>query len=675
MMKIAYLMHEKLPWKDLKVRIDDENDQTTGHQAHQLFWMRYLGHIRDHWWKNRGKGATVAILDTGIDRTHPAFSIPDKHCQNFTDEGDGDNVQDENGHGTHVAGIIAAKRYGKAEKASEFEGLAPKATLLIGKVLNQYGEGSSEWVAKGIDWAVDKGADIISLSMSGPHNTGVLFEAVYRAMAAGVCVIAAAGNEGSLAQNAIGYPGRYGGVITVAAHDTFGRPSLFSSSGGEIDFMAPGAEIWSTFPEKSFARFSGTSMAAPFVAGLSALIIAVHQPGKRHETPIRNNEDLKQHLMRMATHPGSHDDTTGYGALIPFKTVGTSLPLSNFPDLQSAIIYRSTYEQQIEFDDRVDYFLTQKREYWLDFIRKSSGKAWEGKMYSEHMKVIENYASGVAFIVHKSQLTYSRKLEKAFGKSDCSLRKVRHEQLLRQIMPERFKKQSLEEETPFLGQPSVSGFTGFLIGEDRLLSCRHGFYSAGITENPSDFVAVFGYRMKENKRTKKAQTTFEDYEVFSIKSVLCESPKKDSRQDWLVAKLERSVDTNQYRPIPIPQKPKELKRVENLEVGTHLYMLGHPLGLPLKFTPDGQIGEKTSNQYYKVNLDAFKGNSGSPVFEIETQTLVGIFVSGLGMEFELAEDGETIQLREVVLDNPGEAYERVQVVSTPLRKLAKLPKA
>jgi subtilisin len=160
------------------------------------------------------------------------------------------------------------------------------------------------------------------MSLGGPFTTKELFHSIHKALSQGVFVICAAGNSGSLSSNNIGYPGRFGGVITIASHDYHGNPSGFSSRGGEVDFMAPGEEIWSTYKENDYASLSGTSMATPFVAGVSALIKSKHMTTANSQTPLENNEDLKNHLLRMASHPGYHDSERGYGPLLPFQYFG-----------------------------------------------------------------------------------------------------------------------------------------------------------------------------------------------------------------------------------------------------------------------------------------------------------------------------------------------------------------
>lgn len=234
----------------------------------RINWGHYLLGIPDTWTQSQGQGIKVAVLDTGVDTDHPDLVNAIADTQDFT----GDGIEDMNGHGTHCAGIIGARINGVG-----FVGVAPKCELLIAKVLANNGSGSYNWISSGIDWAVQNGADIISMSLGGPSTEPTLHRAIHLALAEGLTIICAAGNEGAFGVNTIGYPGRYGSVITIAAHDPQGNPAGFSSRGGEIDFMAPGTDIWSTYKEGGFAELSGTSMATPFVAGMAALILSKHR--------------------------------------------------------------------------------------------------------------------------------------------------------------------------------------------------------------------------------------------------------------------------------------------------------------------------------------------------------------------------------------------------------------
>ena len=282
----------------------------------RLDWGSKLHGLPAAWRRTRGSGVKVAVLDTGVDADHPDLANAIEETKDFT----GDGVEDVDGHGTHCAGIIAARR-----NSVGFVGVAPECQLLIAKVLGNNGLGSHADIASGVNWAVDSDADIISMSLGGPKSDESLFRAVHRALMENKIVVCAAGNEGSLFQNSIGYPGRYGSVISVGAHDQNGNPAGFSSRGGEIDLMAPGTGIWSAHANGGYAKLSGTSMATPFVAGICALILAKHRKTGRHRTPIKNNEDMRQHLLSMTAHPGHHDNARGYGPLLPFAEFSSNI--------------------------------------------------------------------------------------------------------------------------------------------------------------------------------------------------------------------------------------------------------------------------------------------------------------------------------------------------------------
>jgi subtilisin family serine protease len=279
-------------------------------ERERLNWGASLLNIHHIWAVTQGEGVKVAVLDTGIDTDHPDLAGAVIGAEDFT----GDGIEDVLGHGTHCAGIVGARLNGFG-----FVGVAPKAELLIGKVLGNGGTGSHESIANGIYWAVESKAQIISMSLGGEGSSNELFKAIQYALFHGVHIICAAGNEGALGSNTIGYPGRFGGVITVGSHDHNGNPSGFTSRGGEIDIMAPGSDIWSTYLDGGYASLSGTSMATPFVAGLAALLVSKHMHTSDNGTPLENVEDLKEHLLRMATHPGYHDNQSGYGPLLPFR--------------------------------------------------------------------------------------------------------------------------------------------------------------------------------------------------------------------------------------------------------------------------------------------------------------------------------------------------------------------
>ncbi len=301
----------RLPFHEVIELVHGESalEEVAVREPERLRWAEELLRLPEVWRLTRGEGVRVAVLDTGIDPDHPDLADAIERTRDFTGEG----IEDLNGHGTHCAGIVAARANGLG-----FVGTAPLSSLLVGKVLDGSGGGSIEGVAAAVEWAVTEGADILSMSLGSTVGSPSLYRAVHEALAKGVIIVCAAGNTGELFANNIGFPGRYGSVITVAAHDRFGQPSGFSSRGASIDFMAPGNDIWSTYRQGGYARLSGTSMATPFVAGLAALVLASHRAGGAHTTPIRNCEDMREHLLRMAAHPGHHDSARGHGPLSPF---------------------------------------------------------------------------------------------------------------------------------------------------------------------------------------------------------------------------------------------------------------------------------------------------------------------------------------------------------------------
>lgn len=223
------------------------------------------------WDTTKGAGITVAILDTGCDTDHPDLQGRITKGRNFTDDDQSnpDIYKDYNGHGTHVAGTIAA-----IQNNTGVVGVAPEVNLLIGKVLNKDGSGQINWIIKGIEYAIEQKVDIISMSLGGPDDVPELHEAIQKAVNGNILVICAAGNEGDNDSNTdeYGYPGYYNEVISVGAINLNRQSSEFSNSNNEVDLVAPGENILSTYLDGKYATLSGTSMATPHVSGAMALI-------------------------------------------------------------------------------------------------------------------------------------------------------------------------------------------------------------------------------------------------------------------------------------------------------------------------------------------------------------------------------------------------------------------
>lgn len=207
----------------------------------------------------------VAVLDTGIDEQHEDLVGCVISSANFSDS---DTACDRLGHGTHVAGIIAAR----VNNGKGIAGAAPNARLLNVKVADDNGMVWASVVARGIKWAVDNGARIINMSLAIPAPSPALEEAVDYAWRHGSVMIAAAGNTGSLVPT---YPASYPNVIAVAATDMNGNLWERSNRGDWVDVYAPGAEIYSALPGNDYRYKSGTSMATAYVTAVAARVYSV----------------------------------------------------------------------------------------------------------------------------------------------------------------------------------------------------------------------------------------------------------------------------------------------------------------------------------------------------------------------------------------------------------------
>ncbi len=241
--------------------IDDELASVWG--------VERIGTAYAHDQGNKGAGVKIGIIDSGIDYTHPELSANYAGGWDFVNNDD--DPRDDYGHGTLVAGIIGAVDDGQG-----IVGVAPEASLFAYKVIDSVGHGSFSNVIAALDRAIADGMDIVNMSFGSLGDPGQeLLDACERAAAAGILLVAAAGNFGTfdgVGDNVL-YPARYSSAIAVAATTDLDERAFFSSTGPDLELAAPGYNIYSTDLFGGYAYESGTSLAAAHVAGAAALLI------------------------------------------------------------------------------------------------------------------------------------------------------------------------------------------------------------------------------------------------------------------------------------------------------------------------------------------------------------------------------------------------------------------
>ncbi|MGK5517948.1 type VII secretion-associated serine protease mycosin [Micromonospora sp. URMC 107] len=287
-------------------------DRIRGDQWH----LRYLKVDQAHQ-VTRGEGVIVAVPDTGVD-PHPDLH---KNLLVGTDVipgGSGSGQQDRNGHGTGMAGLIAA--HGRSSNAGAL-GIAPKAKILPIMSSSANNLGDADDLALGIEFAVSKGADVISIS-SGGDTSPRLTQAVKKALALDVVVVAGSGNIPT--DRTVAYPAREPGVIAVGGIDQAGRHAPISVTGTEVDLTAPAVDIYSTSIDGKYRKGTGTSDSTAIVAGAAALI--------RSKYPYLPASEVAHRLTATAIDKGApgRDDEYGHGVIDLVAALTADVPPLGF---------------------------------------------------------------------------------------------------------------------------------------------------------------------------------------------------------------------------------------------------------------------------------------------------------------------------------------------------------
>lgn len=273
------------------------------------------------WEDTRGAGVQVAVIDSGVDIRNPQLK-PAVDVAAGTDvlgrdkenpEAPTGPTADLVGHGTKVAGIIAAR----PDPRTGFVGIAPEATIIPIRQNDGEGNGMVTGLVKAIDHAVEQGADVINISQDSTGSLGPgsqLHAAVERALAEDIVVIASAGNDGADGRSRKTYPASYDGVLAVAASDRNNERAAFSQSGDFVGLAAPGVDIVSTVPGGGQCADTGTSFAAPFVAGVAALLRAKHPRWKPHQVVAQLQNTAERAIS-------GRDRHVGWGVIDPVRAL------------------------------------------------------------------------------------------------------------------------------------------------------------------------------------------------------------------------------------------------------------------------------------------------------------------------------------------------------------------
>ena len=228
-------------------------------------WEIQKFNIDKKWSLSQGENVTVAVIDTGCDLYHDDIKTNLVQGKNFVNPKQ--DPIDKNGHGTHVSSTIAAENNGLG-----MVGVAPKTKIMPVKALNDKGSGSLSNIIDAIIWSANQRVDFITMSLGSHSDSPQLYNAIKYATSKGCVIFCAAGNDGP--SKDICYPAKYSETISIGAIDKNLERTRFTCSGEELDFLAPGHEIFGAVPGNKYALMSGTSMSNPFAVGCSSLLLS-----------------------------------------------------------------------------------------------------------------------------------------------------------------------------------------------------------------------------------------------------------------------------------------------------------------------------------------------------------------------------------------------------------------
>jgi len=318
------------------------------------------------WTQGQGRGIKVAVVDTAIDPRHPDIDV--KGGYDFAYNRSINHYKRNypvQGHGTHVAGIISAKN-----NSIGVVGVAPKAEIYSVVVLNDSGSGTFRNLIRGIDWCIKNNMDVINMSLGAVGDNVSLYRVIRKAYDAGISLVCAGGNSGWAGH--LDFPATYNETIAVASIARNMKRSYFSSIGANIDVAAPGSDIVSCTPRNTYSSYSGTSMAAPFVTGLIALMLEKHR-NQGGSTPINNVEDVRDHLIKTTTdvdYSGS-DSYTGYGLVNPKQSINYEKETSTDVKLSDLMAGKVNIKMDVNLNRFIRKGMTRKATFKKRWVRNA----------------------------------------------------------------------------------------------------------------------------------------------------------------------------------------------------------------------------------------------------------------------------------------------------------------
>ncbi|MEU0007368.1 type VII secretion-associated serine protease mycosin [Streptomyces sp. NPDC006314] len=307
---------------------DSASDQCTFSKKNHKYagtpWALQRVNLDELWRQSKGKNVRVAVIDTGVDTANPQLTkavdaslgtnlLPSKDKKGQPIErGNKYGTTDTVGHGTRVAGIIAARPM----KGTGFAGLAPEATIIPIKQNDAEGHGTADTLAEGIKHAIKAKAQVINISQDTANAVDApdLHNAINEALTNDIVVVASAGNGGLGGNVKKTYPASYEGVLAVAASDRNNERAAFSQSGDFVGIAAPGVDMISTVPKGGHCTDNGTSFSAPYVAGVAALIKAKHPKWTAREVVAQIEQTAERSIS-------GHDRLVGWGVVDPVRAL------------------------------------------------------------------------------------------------------------------------------------------------------------------------------------------------------------------------------------------------------------------------------------------------------------------------------------------------------------------